>query len=227
MTAFRVDELLGELTDAERKYAPQELYLVGDKSLLTDHPKVSIVGSRDASDEGVRRATVLARALAERGIVVVSGLARGIDTAAHRAAIAAGGHTIAVLGTPLDQCYPTENRDLFELIQSRHLAVSQFPVGSAVTKGNFPRRNRVMALLSDATVIVEAGEQSGSLNQGWEAIRLGRLVFLMEVLTKDQSLSWPSKMVAYGAQVLRRDNLEPVLENLPAFTQSAASAVAF
>jgi DNA processing protein len=84
-----------------------------------------------------------------------------------------------------------------------------------------------MALLSDATVIVEAGEKSGSLNQGWEAIRLGRLVFLMESLTKDPSLSWPEKMVAYGAQVLTRDNLDIVLENLPAFTQSAASAVAF
>jgi len=227
MTAHRVDQLLGELTAAEKKFAPKELYLAGDESLLTDYSKVSIVGARNASDEGLRKATVLARALVERDIVVVSGLAKGIDTAAHQAAIAAGGRTIAVLGTPLDECYPTENQSLLDLIKERHLAVSQFPSGSAVAKGNFPRRNRVMALLSDATIIVEAGEDSGSLNQGWEAIRLGRLVFLMEALTKDASLTWPAKMVAYGAQVLTRDNLDIVLDNLPAFTQSAASAVAF
>jgi DNA processing protein len=227
MKAYRADQLLGELTDAEKKFAPKEFFLAGDRSLLTDYAKVSIVGAREASDKGLRRAAVLARAMAEHGIVVVSGLAKGIDTAAHVAAIEAGGHTIAVLGTPLDQCYPAENRALLETIKAEHLAVSQFPVGSRVSRGNFPRRNRVMALLSDATVIVEAGEGSGSLNQGWEAIRLGRLVFLMEALTKDPSLSWPAKMVEYGAQVLRRDNLEPVLENLPAFTQSATAAVAF
>jgi DNA processing protein len=113
-----------------------------------------------------------------------------------------------------------------DLIKERHLAVSQFPSGSAVTKGNFPRRNRVMALRSDATIIVEAGEDSGSLNQGREAIRLGRLVYLMDALTKDASLTWPAKMVTYEAQALTRDNLDIVLDNLPAFTQSAASAVA-
>jgi DNA processing protein len=225
--AYRAEELLGELTDAERKFAPSALYLSGDASLLTNYQKVALVGSRNASAGGLRRAGVLSRALAQRGIVVVSGLAKGIDTAAHRAAIAAGGHTIAVLGTPLDQCYPASNTELFETIKAQHLAVSQFPLGTPVTRGNFPRRNRTMALLSDATVIVEASESSGSLSQGWEAIRLGRMVFLMEALTTDASLTWPAKMIEYGAQILSRDNLEPIIENLPAFTQASTAAVAF
>jgi DNA processing protein len=174
---------------------------------------VSIVGSRKASPEGLRRARSLARALAEHGIVVVSGLAAGVDRAAHEGAIEAGGCTFAVLGTPLDQSYPKENAALQERMAREQLLVSQFPVGRPVLKGN-----RTMALLSDATVIVEAGEKSGTPHQGWQALRLGRLLFLLESVANDESLSWPSDMIGYGAQVLSRSNLSIVMENLPAMS---------
>ncbi len=210
-------EILGQLNEIEAKYAPERLWLEGDRSLLQRGPRVSIVGSRKASTEGLRRARKLASALAEHDIVVVSGLAYGIDRAAHEAAIEAGGSTIAVLGTPLDKHYPEENADLQDRIGREYLLVSQFEFDKPVQPKNFPIRNRTMALLTDATVIVEAGEKSGTLHQGWEALRLGRVLFLMESVAEDPKLSWPAEMMRYGAQVLSRDNLALVIENLPAF----------
>lgn len=211
-------EILGALNDVEAKNAPARLYFSGDVSLLARGPRVSIVGSRKASAEGLTRARSLAKALVARDMIVVSGLAAGIDTAAHSAAIEAGGRTIAVLGTPLDEAYPKENAELQARIAREHLVVSQFASGTAVTPKNFPIRNRTMALLTDATVIVEAGEKSGTLHQGWEALRLGRLLFLMESVATDASLSWPKEMIHYGAQVLSRGNLDESLADIPAVT---------
>ena len=211
-------EILGQLNEVEEKYAPPQLHLYGDLSLLRRGPRVSIVGSRKASDKGLERASSLARQMAEHGIIVVSGLAVGIDRAAHEGAIEAGGGTIAVLGTPLDTYYPKENRELQERIGREHLLVSQFDVGHPVLPQNFPIRNRTMALLTDATVIVEAAEKSGTLHQGWEALRLGRLLFLLESVAEDVRLSWPREMIEYGAQVLSPSNLDVVIENLPAIT---------
>lgn len=212
-------DVLGPLNDVEDKHAPARLYLRGDRGLLERGPRVSIVGSRAASSDGLRRARFLARALVQHNMIVVSGLAAGIDTAAHEAAIEAGGRTIAVLGTPLDQSYPKENAALQERIAREHLLVSQFAFGSPTTPKNFPMRNRTMALLTDATVIVEAGEKSGTLHQGWEALRLGRQLFFMESVARDPALSWPKQMIHYGAQMLTRDNLEDALVELPAVTQ--------
>lgn len=211
-------EVLGPLNEVETKYAPERLYLLGDRELVRFGPRVAIVGSRKASSEGLRRAGQLARSLAQNQVTVVSGLAVGIDTAAHEGAIHAGGHTIAVLGTPLDESYPKENQLLQEEIGRDHLLVSQFPVGYPGLPKNFPIRNRTMALLTDATVIVEAGQKSGTVHQGWEALRLGRLLFLLENVAEDPDLTWPGEMIAYGAQVLSRSNLEVVIENLPALT---------
>lgn len=218
-------EILGRLNEIEAKYAPERLYIEGDRSLLQRGPRVSIVGSREASTEGLREARKLARALAGHEIVVVSGLAHGIDRAAHEGAIEAGGSTVAVLGTPLDKQYPEENAELQERIGREYLLVSQFDFGKPVQPRNFPMRNRTMALLTDATVIVEAGEKSGTLHQGWEALRLGRVLFLMESVAEDPKLSWPGEMVRYGAQVLSRDNLALVIENLPAMTSSSQLAL--
>lgn len=211
-------DVLGSLNDVERKNAPKQLFLAGDLSLLKGGSRVSIVGSRAASEEGLSRARTLARALVAHKITVVSGLAAGIDTAAHTAAIEAGGRTIAVLGTPLDEVYPRENAGLQALIMEQHLAVSQFVPGTKTQPAHFPQRNRTMALLTDATVIVEAGEKSGTLHQGWEALRLGRLLFLLESVANDASLTWPAKMIHYGAQVLSRDTLEAALQDIPAVT---------
>lgn len=216
--------VIGALNDVEARNAPDRLFVRGDVDLLSRGPKVSIVGSRKASAAGVQRAKQLATRLVEGHVVVVSGLALGIDTAAHRAAIAAGGRTIAVLGTSLDQVYPRENEELQELIGREHLLVSQFEVGRPTLKSNFPQRNRTMALLTDATVIVEARDSSGSLHQGWEAIRLGRPLFILQSITEDKSLKWPAKMLEYGAQVLSTDNLGSVVENLPSFAHADAAS---
>ena len=222
---IKTSDILGPLNEFERKHAPAELYIEGDKTLLTKGVRVSVVGSRKMSEAGEKRAWAFAEALVRHGITVVSGLAEGIDTVAHETAIAAGGKTIAVLGTPLSQAYPAKNRELLEAIKRGHLAVSQFPEGYAYRKENFPRRNRTMALISDATVIVEASEKSGTRHQGWEALRLGRLVFLMENVAENGALTWPREMIGYGAQVLRRDDLPEILYDIPSFT--AGGAVAF
>ncbi len=208
----RPEDLLGPLNEVERKNAPPTLYLAGDPNVFSAGPRVSIVGSREASEQGKSRASRLARELVLRGVVVVSGLAEGIDTAAHTTAIEAGGRTIAVLGTPLDQFFPPSNRALQERIMHEHLAISQFsrPGGAK----SFPMRNRTMALFSEATVIVEAGEKSGTAHQGWEALRLGRLLFLMESLVSLQQ-TWTEELIHYGAQVLSNANLEAFLDSIP------------
>lgn len=195
-------ELLGPLNAVEQRNAPKTLYVTGNLDLVRQGRRVAIVGSREASEPALRRAMRLAHLLAEGGITVVSGLARGIDTAAHRAAIDRGGSTIAVLGTPLDQCTPRSNERLQSEIGAGHLLISQFAIGEPVNKSSFVLRNRTMALVCDASVIVEAGEGSGSLSQGWEALRLGRPLFLMKSVVDNHALAWPRKMLDYGAMVL-------------------------
>ena len=209
------EELIGPLNEVEKKHAPARLFTAGRIELLRDGLRVSVVGSRDATTEGLGRARALSEILVSRGVVVVSGLAEGIDTQAHQAALNAGGATIAVLGTPLDICFPKQNQALLDRIIQGHLAVSQFPIGAPPQKKNFPMRNRTMALLSDATIIVEAGEGSGTIHQGWEALRLGRPLFLLESLTKRTDLTWPAEMQQYGAEVLTKERLPVVLDNLP------------
>jgi DNA processing protein len=221
----RPDDLLGPLNPVERQNAPEWLYLVGDIDLLRPRPRVSIVGTRKPSKDGVSRASRLARELADRGVVVVSGLARGIDTAAHQAVIAAKGRTIAVLGTPLDVTYPRENAALQRRIAAEHVLVSQFPPGHPSGRTNFPRRNRTMALLSDATVIVEAGEGSGSLSQGWEALRLGRGLFILRSVTEARELAWPREMLRYGAQILT--HTEQLFDVLPPELEESLAQAAF
>jgi DNA processing protein len=107
-----------------------------------------------------------------------------------------------------------------------HLCLSQFPAGAPFQRGNFPMRNRTMALISDATVIVEAGDKSGSLHQGWGALRLGRPLFLFEAILEDASLDWPKEMVHYGAQVISLSSIDLILEFLPERTGEEASWVA-
>ncbi len=216
------ETLLGPLNQVEQKNAPRSLFVAGDIGVLRQGARVSIVGSRRASAAGVERARTLAERLVARGAVVVSGLAAGIDTAAHEGAMAAGGRTIAVLGTPLDRTYPPENRVLQERIMAEHLAVSQFPPGAPASRKNFPMRNRTMALVSHATVIVEAGGKSGTIHQGWEALRLGRPLYLMEELLGDEALGWPQEMASYGAQGASVDALDTVFEFLPERDVAAA-----
>lgn len=199
-SSISVENLLGRpLNDIETKYAPKELYFKGSLKIPLPRPRVSIIGSRKASMNGLEDAQIITKTLLEKQTVIVSGLAEGIDTSAHETAIRSGGKTIAVLGTPLNKVYPKKNSMLQQEIMSKHLAISQFPVGHPTTPKDFVLRNRTMALISDATVIVEAGNTSGSLHQGWEAIRLGRPLFIWKAVLKNTQLSWPEEMFQYGA----------------------------
>jgi len=199
LTSISSQELLGALSEIEQKFAPKKLFVAGKIKFPLPHPRVAIIGTRSASTEGLRIAAKLSTTLAERGVIIVSGLARGIDTAAHKAAIESGGKTIAVLGTPLSQTYPRENAQLQSLIMTNHLAVSQFEEGRPVSPSNFVVRNRTMALIADASVIVESSESGGSLHQGWEALRLGRPLFIHTREFSKPRLEWPRKMAEYGA----------------------------
>lgn len=212
---YAPEDLLGPLSEVERVHAPRRLFSCGDVGLLRGSGRVAVIGSRDATPDGVRRAKKLSFLLVQRRITIVSGLAEGIDTAAHTAAIEAGGRTIAVIGTPLDRSYPSSNAALQAKIMREHLVLSQFPVGVPVQRDNFPSRNRTMALVSDATVIIEAGETSGTLHQAREALRLDGPLFLTRSLVDNRSLTWPSNMLALGAHVLSDSTLEVLFSLVP------------
>lgn len=158
-------------------------------------PAVSIVGTREVSDAGWKRASQLARDLAKNGITVVSGLAKGVDTAALTSAISNGGQVVAVIGTPLDKAYPAENAHLQQQIYAHHLLMSPFKVGDRVFRSNFPVRNRVMAAISDATVIIEASDTSGTLHQAAECVRLKRWLFIAKSVVDDPTLTWPKNFL--------------------------------
>ena len=212
--ALAPQEFLGPLNDFEVRNAPKTIFAAGDASLLPFGRKVSVIGSRNASPAALSQARELVGRLVSQCVTVVSGLASGIDTVAHSEAIRCGGRTIAVLGTPLDKTYPESNSGLQREIIARHLAVSEFPPGSKVTRKNFAMRNRTMALISDATIVVTAGENSGTRHQGWEAIRLGRDLFFLEPFARSD-MRWVTEQMSYGAQVLSQDNLDLFLEHLP------------
>lgn len=181
-----------------------------------DERAVAVVGSRDASPRGLHVAREVATALTTRGITVLSGLAAGIDAAAHRAALDAGGRTVAVVGTGLRHCYPAAHRDLQAEIGERGAVVSQFWPDAGPAKHHFPMRNAVMSGCGIATVVVEAGEHSGTRVQARLALEHGRHVFLLPEVVggtswgKDLSLR-PNTTVLEGP-----DHLLDVLDELTA-----------
>lgn len=196
--------ILGALTAMEQKYAPGTLWVAGDAALLHAPKRVAIVGSREASPEGVRRAARLAIELVEAGVVIVSGLAAGIDRAAHEAALKAGGRTIAVIGTPVSKCYPAAHAELQEEIYRKHLLVSEFAPGQRTHQSDFVKRNRTMALLSHASIVVEARDGSGALSQAAETQRLGHPLFFMRSVLDNADLEWPARFAKKGASVLEK-----------------------
>jgi DNA processing protein len=206
-------DIMRGLNEFERKNAPVKLFAAGDVALLRDTVRVAVVGSRKASLPGRKRTARLVAGLVEKGVVIVSGLAAGIDTAAHEETIRAAGRTIAVIGTPIDEAHPAANASLQAKLMREHLVVSQFPAGHPTLPANFPRRNRTMALLCHASVIVEAGDSSGTLSQGWEALRLNRPLFILKSVFEDNELTWPEEMRRYGAAVL--ESLDQLFDVLP------------
>jgi DNA processing protein len=172
------------------------IYYSGNLDLL-EAPAVSIVGTREVSDDGWKRAYQLARSLVAAGVTVVSGLAKGVDTAALTGVVDNGGHAVAVIGTPLDKAYPAENAELQQTIYAQHLLLSPFRNGAPVFKSNFPVRNRIMAAISDATVIIEASDTSGTLHQASECVKLNRWLFIAKSVLDDPSLKWPARFLDY------------------------------
>lgn len=162
-----------------------------------DAKSVAVVGTRNASDEGLGRAAKLARLLAEQKVTVLSGLARGVDTAAHEATLAAGGRTIAVIGTGILRTYPAENAELAERILEHGAIVSQFWPDQAPTSYTFPRRNVVTSGMSQGTVVIEASSTSGAKMQARLALEHGKQVFLIRTLVTDQP--WARKYLERGA----------------------------
>ncbi|MDI1494719.1 MAG: SMF family protein [Cenarchaeum symbiont of Oopsacas minuta] len=212
--SIQIDDLLGHaLNDVEEKFAPKMIFYKGTMRIPVSYPRVSIIGSRKASERGLLEAEEISKILIENKIIIVSGLAKGIDTVGHKTAIKYDGKTIAVIGTPLNKVYPKENSELQKEIMKNHLVISQYPVGHSTTPKDFVLRNKTMALISDATVIVEAEESSGSLYQGWEMLRIGRPLFICKDVVNDEKLKWPEKMLQYGA--IKLDNSRHILEYLP------------
>jgi DNA processing protein len=168
-------------------------------------PSIAVVGTRNPSEMGIRRTEWLVKKLVEDNFVVVSGLAKGIDTVAHSVALARKGSTIAVIGTPLNCYYPPENRSLQEEIANKHLLISQVPFcrhARQTYRENrffFPERNVTMSALTKATIIVEAGETSGTLVQARAALNQGRKLFILENNFVNPDLSWPKKFQEKGA----------------------------
>jgi DNA processing protein len=162
---------------------PPVLFLHGSDD-PRDAMSVAVVGTRQPTPHGIEQARQLATGLVERDIPVISGLAAGIDSAAHRAALAAGGRTAAVVGTGIDRVYPRENADLQEEIAARGLVISQFLPGAPPTKVSFPMRNAVMSGYALATVVVEAAYRSGARMQARLALEHGRHVFLLRSLLR-------------------------------------------
>lgn len=205
---------------------PSNLHAVFDKPPLlfslggwmdeVDSPAIAVVGTRKPTPEGCRRAHKLASALGKAGITVFSGLAKGIDSCAHRGALSAGGRTIAVMGTGLEKRYPAENRKLAdEILNAGCALLSQFFPSQHPTKWTFPVRNVTMSGLSLATVVVEAGETSGAKMQAEAALTHGRMVFLPSSLIAAHA--WARRMIEdgyRGVKAIEVRSPEEVVERL-------------
>jgi DNA processing protein len=190
---------------------PPFLYVKGE--LRSSETAIAIVGSRRASAYGLSTTEKMARELARHGVTVVSGMARGIDTAAHRGALAEGGRSIGVLGCGVDLCYPAENRALFSEMAAKGALVSEFPMGTLPLAENFPRRNRIISGLSRGILVVEAAEGSGSLITAQCALEQGRDIFAIPGNIHSMNSRGANRLIKQGAKLVER--VEDILEELP------------
>jgi len=206
LTSRRYPCRLKELTDP-----PPVLFLRGDESLLS-RPAVAIVGSRRATGVGRRAAETMARALAGAGVTVVSGMALGIDGASHRGALEGPGSTVAVLGSGLRVIYPASHRPLFLDISRRGLLLTEFLPSEKALPHHFPKRNRIIAALVSAVIVVEAAERSGALITVDHALDLGRDVFAIPGSVENPQAVGSNALLKEGARVLPRP--EAVVEEM-------------
>jgi DNA processing protein len=180
-----------------------------------DSLSISIVGTRLPSYYGLSQAEKFSYVLAARGITVVSGMARGIDSASHKGALKAGGRTIAVLGSGLGVIYPSENRELFERISAFGAVISEFPVETPPNRENFPRRNRIISGLSLGTLVVEATKNSGSLITARFALEQNREVFALPGNVSSSGSIGTNKLIKEGAKLV--EDIEDIIEEIEPF----------
>ncbi|MEA5597193.1 DNA-processing protein DprA [Rivularia sp. UHCC 0363] len=202
---------------------PTVLYYCGEVELTensAEKPLVAIVGTRQPTEYGIRWTRRISTALVENGFTVVSGLAEGIDTAAHSAAIKAGGRTIAALGTGVDIVYPAKNRELYKQILAQGIVVSEYPTKTAPHRTHFPRRNRIIAGLSRAVLVMEAPQKSGALITADYANEFGRDVYALPGRLDDFSSQGCLKLVSQGATPILKE-LDELLKMLGAIPQVA------
>ncbi len=211
----------------DAKYPIELFYYQGDIG-LTESPCVSIVGARDCSEKGKRRARRLARMLVEQGYTIVSGLAKGIDTEAMEEAIECDGRVIGVIGTPITEYYPKENKELQDKVAKNHLLISQVPFYRYRTEPfkyrsrYFPQRNATMAALSLGTVIVEASDKSGSLTQARACMQQGRKLFILNSCFENDKIQWPSTYEKRGAIKVTGQGIDDILMHLPSVNSAAS-----
>jgi DNA processing protein len=210
---------------------PNILYVRGDPDLLKARG-LAMVGSRNATPQGIQTAENFAKTLAAHGLCIVSGLALGIDAAAHRGALASEGKTVAVIGTGADRLYPARNKELALRIAEYGAIVSEFPLGTPAIAANFPRRNRIISGLSRGVLVVEAAPESGSLITARLAAEQGREVFAIPGSIHSPVARGCHQLIKQGAKLVEtaRDVLEelgdleeiPAVQTLPSESQQTA-----
>lgn len=195
------------------------LYYSGNLDYINS-PSIAIVGSRKPSHEGLRRTSQIVKLLVKDNFTIVSGLADGIDTQAHTTALKHSGRTIAVVGTPLNVFYPKQNKLLQEYIAKNHLLISQVPFvryDNQTFLGNklfFPERNKTMSAITQATIIIEASDTSGTLIQAKAALNQGRKLFILQSCFEKKTINWPEKFEKLGAiRVRTYDDIKNNLHN--------------
>jgi DNA processing protein len=208
LTDERYPKLLRETYDP-----PIVIYCLGNLTAVFSQPAIAIVGSRRCSTYGRNVAEKLSRELAERGVTIVSGLARGIDSAAHRGALDGRGLTVGVMGTGLDAVYPKENRKLAERIVDKGALITEFPLTTPPVSQNFPFRNRVISGLSLGVMVVEGAERSGSLITARLAYEQGRDVFAVPGNITSAKSFGPNYLIKDGAKLVQ--TWRDVIEELP------------
>lgn len=196
---------------------PPFMYIKG--KIYSRELSLAVVGSRRATSYGLITTRRIAKELAVRGVSIISGMARGVDTAAHIGALEAAGRTVGVLGCGVDKIYPPENLKLFEEISEKGCLLSEFPLGTLPLAENFPRRNRIISGLSSGVLVVEAAEKSGSLITAQFALEHGRDVFAVPGNIGSNAYKGSNSLIKQGAKLV--DCVEDILDELPGFSATA------
>ena len=197
---------------------PLLLYVKGQRALL-NHPALAIVGSRNATAQGLRNAEAFAQAISSAGLCIVSGMAHGIDAAAHRGGLRGSASSIGVVGTGLDKVYPAANRDLAHQLAQQGVLISEFALGTPPLAANFPRRNRIISGLSLGCLVVEASLQSGSLITARMALEQGREVFAIPGSIHSPQAKGCHHLIQQGAKLV--ESAQDILEELSQFSSGS------